>query len=364
MTRNLAKVRFLLTLVLCVLPRAAIRISAAIFRAFWKGLPLGSSMWNGFAGALITNTPPDQLQAVLPSTLKTYESWVLSRGVSRAVDVLAADNSTRLLWIGPSISAKVLLFFHGGGYVLPLSEAHLDWMAYLRNEAANAGVDMSVCILEYDLIPTNPYPRQLKQAIFAIQRLLVSGYRPSDIVFGGDSAGGHLSLSLMAHLHRHYQSNEVKKNLIHLQSPVKGCFLVSPLSSFDFSTPSYQRWFSADILTRKVVDEWGRYLVNNSPWHEEISAGYGWGMALDVPDSWWDGFTAVDSILVTGGYEEVFSDHIQLLGETLKTKCKGNVALHMSNETHDGPLMDFEARRPPSETTRAIRDFIIACFKD
>ena len=70
-------------------------------------------MWNGFAGALITNTPPDQLQAVLPSTLKTYESWVLSRGVSRAVDVFAADNSTRLFWIGPSISAKVLLFFHG-----------------------------------------------------------------------------------------------------------------------------------------------------------------------------------------------------------------------------------------------------------
>lgn len=32
---------------------------------------------------------------------------------------------------------------------MPLSEAHLDWMAYLRTEAVNAGVDMSVCILEY-----------------------------------------------------------------------------------------------------------------------------------------------------------------------------------------------------------------------
>lgn len=70
-------------------------------------------MWNGFAGALMTNTSPDQLQTVLPSTLETYEAWVQSHRVSRAVDVLAADNATRLLWIGPSVSKKVLLFFHG-----------------------------------------------------------------------------------------------------------------------------------------------------------------------------------------------------------------------------------------------------------
>lgn len=168
----------------------------------------------------------------------------------------------------------------------------------------------------------------------------------------------------MSHLHCHYQGKEGAKNSIHLQGPVKGCFLVSPLASFDFNTPSYQRWFSADVLTRKNVDEWGRYLVDDSPWHEEISAGYGWGMALDVPDSWWDSFTAVDHILVTGGYEEVFSDHIQLLGKVLETNCKGNVSLHMSNETHDGPFMDFAARRPPSATTKAIRDFVIACLKD
>ncbi|OJJ76868.1 hypothetical protein ASPBRDRAFT_190214 [Aspergillus brasiliensis CBS 101740] len=364
MARNLLKVRFLFTLVLRVLPRASFSISGAIYRAWLKGLPLGSSIWNGFAGALITNTPPDQLQAVLPSTLDTYEAWTLSHGVDRTVDVLAADKATRLLWIGPRISKKVLLFFHGGGYVMPLSEAHLDWMTYLRREAINAGVDMSVCILEYDLIPTKRYPRQMTQGIFALQHLLANGYRPSDIVFGGDSAGGHLSLCLMSHLHHQYPSEQGAKYAIDLPHPVKGCFLVSPLSSFDFSTPSYGRWFSADSLNRKVVDEWGQYLVDDSPWHEEIAAGYGWGMALDVPESWWNGFTAVDRIFVTGGYEEVFSDHIQLLGEMLKTKCKGSVALHMANGTHDEPLMDFGAKRPPSATTRAIRDFVIACFEE
>ena len=69
-------------------------------------------------------------------------------------------------------------------------------------------------------------------------------------------------------------------------------------------------------------------------------------------------------IIVTGGYEEVFGGHAQQLGKMLKRRSKGDVALYMVNETHDGPLMDFTAGRPVSGTSRAIADFIIACFKD
>lgn len=32
---------------------------------------------------------------------------------------------------------------------MPLSDGHLDWMAYVRKEAVNAGIELSVCILEY-----------------------------------------------------------------------------------------------------------------------------------------------------------------------------------------------------------------------
>ncbi|KAL4820743.1 alpha/beta-hydrolase [Aspergillus spinulosporus] len=358
-----AKRQFLFTFVLCVLPYAVFRIPGAIVRALLKKLPLGPAIWNGFAGALMANTPPQQLQAMLPSTLDMYNSWVTSRGASYAADILAADNATRLLWIGPRKASKVVLFFHGGGYVMPLSKGHLEWMAHVRLQAANAGIQLSVGILEYDLVPDNPYPRQMMQSIFALKHLLASGYKSSDIIFGGDSAGGHLSLCLIAHLHRHRPCEGEAETIIDLRDSVKGCFLVSPLSSFDFSAHSYRRWFSADVLSRGVVEKWGLYLVKDSPWHEEISAGNGWGMALDVPESWWDNLKAVDNILVTGGYEEVFSDHIQELGKMLKRKSKGNVDLHMTYEAHDGPLMDFAAGRPPSETTKAITDFIIACFK-
>ncbi|KAL4959075.1 Alpha/Beta hydrolase protein [Aspergillus stella-maris] len=367
MTRQPAgfiKIRFLLNFLFCVLPHATCWIPAAICRALYKKLPLAPSIWNGFAGALMANTPPAQLQAILPPTIDVYDEWVSSRGIYPAVDVLEADNATCLLWIGPRAASKVILFFHGGGYVMPLSLGHLDWMEHVRTEAASAGLQLSVCALEYDLIPAHPYPRQMIQGILALKHLLNSGYRPSDIIFGGDSAGGHLALGVLAHLHRPRPTLEMEgQGHIDVQGTIKGCFLVSPLSSFEFNTPSYRRWFSADVLTRRVVDKWGQYLVQDSPWQTEISDGDGWGMALDVRQSWWDNLNAVDFILVTGGYEEVFSDHVQQLGAMLRKRSKGEVTLYMANETHDGPLMDFAAGRPPSATSKAIADFIIACFK-
>lgn len=180
---------------------------------------------------------------------------------------------------------------------------------------------------------------------------------------GGDSAGGHLSLSLITHLHHPRPENCPTRNLLSQSGAVRGCFLVSPLASFNFNTPSYSRWLSADVLSKRVVHEWGLYLVESSPWKEEVSAGKGWGIALDVPENWWNGFDAVDRILVTGGSEEVFSDHIQRLAQMLDRKCIGDVTLYMDNEAHDGPLMDFSAGKLPSHTTKAITEFVISCFR-
>ncbi|KAF9893638.1 hypothetical protein FE257_010950 [Aspergillus nanangensis] len=350
--------RLLATFAVVIVPCASLRAVRATIRAWIGGLPVGASMWNAFAGTLMTNVPADQLQVILPSTVDTYTAWMLASGNPSTVDVLD-DDKTRLLWMGPKQGKKVVLFFHGGGYVMPLSKGHLEWMAHIRNEASRAGVQLSVCILEYDLIPTHPYPRQMAQATRAFDHLLASGYQPSDIIFGGDSAGGHLSLSLLSHLHHHRPS---EAPAIHLTQRVQGCFLVSPLASFNLNSPSYRRWFSADVLDHRVVRKWGDYLIRNSPWQDEISAGQGWGMALDVSEQWWEGLNVVNRILVTGGYEEVFSDHIQQLGAVLGRNTSAEVVLYMAQEAHDGPLMDFAAGRAPSETTRAITDFIISSF--
>lgn len=57
-----------------------------------------------------------------------------------------------------------------------------------------------IVYLEYSLTPQCKYPGQLVQITAAFQYLMHSGLSPSNIVLAGDSAGGHLITSLLAHL--------------------------------------------------------------------------------------------------------------------------------------------------------------------
>lgn len=196
--------------------------------------------------------------------------------------------------------------------------------------------------------------------------------KQSQIIFGGDSAGGHLSLSLLSHLHRPrpVEEDENSGHLyppITLDSPVKGCFLVSPLTSLNLTTRSFKERFSVDILSKKIVSRYGEHLIHRSPWHREMLEGHGWGMALDVPETWWEGLDVVDRVLVTAGWEEVFRDHVVQLANVLrrKTRVKQLEWLMAVDEAHDAPLVDFLGKaKPPSTSTDKITEWVIRCFSD
>lgn len=232
------------------------------------------------------------------------------------------------------------------------------------------------------LAPDNPYPKQMTQAILAFKHLLACEYSPSNVcthfcqnhgpqvnqaqIIFGDSAGGHLSLSLLSHLYRPRPAEEKTGDLkTNLSGPVKGCFLVSPLTSFQLTTRSYEEKFSVDVLSRAIVSKCGEYLINQSPWDQEISQGSGWGMALDVPEKWWEGVNVVDRILVTAGQEEVFRDHVLQLVDVFRRKSRAEKLewLVSVDEAHYEPLMDFwEKRQPLSATTVRVTEWVIQCF--
>lgn len=79
------------------------------------------------------------------------------------------------------------------------------------------------------------------QGISALKHLLTFGYGPSDVrllckpenlnhkltsfcrvVFGGESAGGRWTLSILAHLHRHRHSEAAGECVINPYEPLKG----------------------------------------------------------------------------------------------------------------------------------------------
>lgn len=91
---------------------------------------------------------------------------------------------------GPS--DRVVLYLHGGGYVLGGCATH-------RNIAARIALcsDSRVVVPEYRLAPENPFPAAVHDASAAYDSLLGAGIPPSAIVLAGDSAGGGLATALL-----------------------------------------------------------------------------------------------------------------------------------------------------------------------
>lgn len=89
-------------------------------------------------------------------------------------------------------AAPLLLFFHGGGFVIGDLETH-DTACRLL--CRHAGVN--VLAVEYRLSPENPYPAALEDAEAVTAWAVVNAGRlgadPARIVIGGDSAGGNLA---------------------------------------------------------------------------------------------------------------------------------------------------------------------------
>lgn len=95
-----------------------------------------------------------------------------------------------------SDNGNVLLYFHGGGYVSPISAVHV-----LFAQRAALAANAKLIFLEYTLAPECAYPGQLAQATAALRHVLKTRH-PSQVVIGGDSAGGNLTLAVLAHMQR------------------------------------------------------------------------------------------------------------------------------------------------------------------
>ena len=93
------------------------------------------------------------------------------------------------------VAGRIFLYLHGGGYFFgsPRSHRSLTWRL---SRACRA----RVLALDYRQPPDWQYPAPLEDAVAAYQALLAKGYDPSNIVIGGDSAGGNLTLVTLLRL--------------------------------------------------------------------------------------------------------------------------------------------------------------------
>jgi acetyl esterase/lipase len=89
-------------------------------------------------------------------------------------------------------SVPVVLYFHGGGYVLGTAATGVALAVGLAARAGGRGISVG-----YRLAPEHPFPAAVEDALAAYRALLDDGVPPSRIAFAGDSAGGGLAVAAL-----------------------------------------------------------------------------------------------------------------------------------------------------------------------
>ncbi|MDI1449828.1 alpha/beta hydrolase [Polyangium sp. 6x1] len=97
-------------------------------------------------------------------------------------------------WITPPgvDTSRVILYLHGGAYILGSPETHLEMVFRLAKCAGARALSV-----DYRLAPEHAWPACREDAVAAYRWLLGQGVAPSHIAIAGDSAGGGLTLSTL-----------------------------------------------------------------------------------------------------------------------------------------------------------------------
>ena len=117
---------------------------------------------------------PDQVTVVPQSIGELPTEWICVEGIDQN---------------------KVILYLHGGGYVVGGPDGYRD-VAWRLSELAGC----RVLFVDYRLAPENPFPAAVEDATVAYRWLLAEGFLPENIGLCGDSAGGGLSVATSVNL--------------------------------------------------------------------------------------------------------------------------------------------------------------------
>ena len=144
----------------------------------------------------------------------------------------------------------LLLFIHGGGWVIGDLETHEPFCIDVAIE-----LDIPVVAVDYRLAPEFPFPAAFEDSV-AAARWVASGpaelgRQATGLFLAGDSAGGNLAVAVAASLRD--EPGAV---------PIFGQWLIYPAADPMVRYPSYDEFCQGHLLTKESMD-----------WFEESYAG-------------------------------------------------------------------------------------------
>jgi acetyl esterase len=118
----------------------------------------------------------------MPAQVSTTDFPIAAQGPQRTIAARIYRHASQ------AHAGTVLLYLHGGGFLLGGLESHADACS---GWCAATGID--VLAIAYRLAPEHPHPAQLDDVQAAFAHLQAQGAR---VIVGGDSAGGNLAAAL------------------------------------------------------------------------------------------------------------------------------------------------------------------------
>lgn len=170
-------------------------------------------------------------------------------------------NDMNAEWIIPEnpLTGKVLLYIHGGGFISGSCHTHRMHVAKFTK-----GSQLKSLVFDYRLAPEHPFPAAVEDCVAAYQWLLENGYNSGDIIVGGESAGGTLTLSLLLAL------KERSMNF------PKAAFSISPVTDLRCTADSFRYNLKNDIAPSGSSELWTKlYIGENDPTTPLLSPQFG-----------------------------------------------------------------------------------------
>jgi acetyl esterase len=218
---------------------------------------------------------------------------------------------------GNGETLPVLVWFHGGGWVIGNIETHDSLCRSLANAA-----QVAVTSVEYRLAPEHPFPAGLDDALAAIRWVAANGSTlgidPERLAVGGDSAGGNLAAAAC-------------QRLRDAEPSVRFQLLVYPVLDARFATRSIDENAEGYFLTKEAM-LWFRehYLSGGEgdPDDPRVSPGC-------APESAMVGLPP--GLVITAEYDPL-RDEGEIYGERLQA-----AGVNMAVSRYDGVIHGFMA---------------------
>ena len=209
---------------------------------------------------------------------------------------------------------RLILYFHGGGYVAGSPLTHRALIARL----AQAG-EATAFALDYRLAPQYVFPAAVRDAIDCYRLLIGKGVSPSSVVLAGDGSGGGLAFSLL---------NAVRNASLPMPA---ACVAMSPWADLSLSGWSMmQNAASDELLSWDFLFVSARhYLKKTNPCDAYASPAF-------------TSFKDFPPIMVHAGSAEILRDDASRLGDRA-----ADAGVPVSVEIYDGMQHVFQASNVP-----------------